>query len=114
MRLLLVLLVAILLTPPAPARKAPREGYRTTGQCDGYPRVSLTTPPGLCVGLVATGIGFPRGLAVIGTDLYVADLASRTPGRGRILRFANFGRGEPVVVLSGLNQPNGLAAGGTI
>ena len=44
-------------------------------------------------------------------DLYVADLASRTPGRGRILRFANFGRGAPVVVLSGLNQPNGLAAG---
>lgn len=113
MRLLLALVVAILLASPAIARKAPREGYRTVGQCDGYPRVSLTTPAGLCVGLVATGIGFPRGLAVIGTDLYVADLASRTPGRGRILRFANFGRGAPVVVLSGLNQPNGLAAGGS-
>lgn len=114
MRLIIGLLVAVLtLAPPAVARKAPREGYRTAGQCDGFPRVSLTTPPRLCVGLVATRVGFPRGLAVIGTDLYVADLASRTPGRGRILRLANFGRGEPVVVLSGLNQPNGLAAGGS-
>ena len=65
----------------------------------------------MCVGLVATRLGFPRGLAVIGSDVYVADLASRTPGRGRILRLANFGRGAPEVVLSGLNQPNGLAAG---
>lgn len=114
MRLALGLLLALsTFAQPAVARKAPREGYRTAGQCDGYPRVSLTTPPRLCVGLVATGVGFPRGLAVIGTDLYVADLASRTPGRGRILRFANLGRGAPVVVLSGLNQPNGLAAGGS-
>ena len=113
MRLLLGLFLTLLVAQPVVARKAPREGYRTTGQCDGFPRVSLATPPGLCVGLVATGIGFPRGLAMIGSDLYVADLASRTPGRGRILRFSNFGRGAPVVVLSGLNQPNGLAAGGS-
>ncbi|QDZ08809.1 glucose dehydrogenase [Sphingomonas panacisoli] len=111
MRLLLGLFALFAFAQPAVARKAPREGYATSGQCDGFPRVSLTTPARLCVGLVATGIGFPRGLAVVGTDLYVADLASRTPGRGRILRFANFGRGAPVVVLSGLNQPNGLAAG---
>lgn len=113
MRLLLGLLLALLAVQPAAARKAPREGYRIAGQCDGFPRISLTTPAGMCVGLVASGIGFPRGLAVIGTDLYVADLASRTPGRGRILRFANYGRGAPVVVLAGLNQPNGLAAGGS-
>ncbi|MES2096089.1 MAG: PQQ-dependent sugar dehydrogenase [Pseudomonadota bacterium] len=106
----LLLAVLALLASPAVARKAPREGYRTSGQCDGFPRVSLTTPPKLCVGLVAAKLGFPRGLALIGSDLYIADLASRTPGRGRILRLAQFGRGAPQVVLSGLNQPNGLAA----
>ena len=60
--------------------------YVTVGKCDGLPRVQLTTPRGVCVGLVAEHLGFPRGLALIGRDVYVADLASRTPGRGRILR----------------------------
>ena len=89
-----------------------REAYATKGQCDGVPRLMLKTPSGLCVGLLARHLGFPRGLALIGSDVYVADLASRTPGRGRILRLANFGRGTPEVVLSGLNQPNGLAVDG--
>lgn len=105
------LLIIAALIPAHSAAARTREGYSTTGQCDGFPRVTLKTPPKFCVGLVATGLGFPRGLAVIGSDLYIADLASRTPGRGRILRLANYGRGVPEVVLSGLNQPNGLAAG---
>ncbi len=87
-----------------------KDGYRTAGSCDGVPRVALKTPPGICVGLVAEKLGFPRGLALIGSDVYLVDLASRTPGRGRILRLARFGRGAPEVVLSGLNQPNGIAA----
>jgi len=87
-----------------------REGYRTVGVCDGLPRVAVTTPPGMCVGLAAMRIGFPRGLARIGSDVYVADLASRTPGRGRVVKLSNFGRGASQVILSGLNQPNGIAA----
>lgn len=87
-----------------------RGEYRTRGMCDGFPRIDVTTPRDLCVGLVADKIGFPRGLALVGSDVYVADLASRTPGRGRILRLAQFGRGEPTVVLSSLNQPNTIAA----
>ena len=109
-RLALLLLVLALLAPATPAAARNRGAYTTRGLCDGVPRISVTTPPRLCVGLVATGLGFPRGLAVIGSDLYIADLASRTPGRGRILRLANYGRGAPEVVLTGLNQPNGLAA----
>lgn len=108
-RLGFVLLILALIVPVAPAAARFRGTYKTAGVCDGFPRISVTTPKRVCVGLVATGLGFPRGLAVIGTDLYIADLASRTPGRGRILRLANFGRGAPEVVLSGLNQPNGLA-----
>jgi glucose/arabinose dehydrogenase len=104
--LALILLAASLAGGPGHAR----EGYVTRGTCDGFPRVSLKTSPGLCVGLVATKLGFPRGLALIGSDLYVTDLASRTPGRGRVLRLANYGRGAPQTILSGLNQPNGIAA----
>lgn len=92
----------------APA--AAKEGYRTSGTCDGVPRIALKTPPGICVGLVAEKLGFPRGLALVGSDIYLVDLASRTPGRGRILRLPRFGRGAPEVVLTGLNQPNAIAA----
>ena len=99
-------LLCVLAATPAPAR----EGYRTSGSCDGVPRVALITPPGICVGLVAEQLGFPRGLALVGSDVYLADLASRTPGRGRVLRLPLFGRGAPQVVLTGLNQPNAIAA----
>lgn len=105
MRLALAIF-ALLFAAPLAARSA----YIPAGRCDGLPRVQLKTPPGLCVGLVAEHLGFPRGLALIGRDVYVADLASRTPGRGRILRLGDFGRAAPAVVLGGLNQPNGLVA----
>ncbi|CAM3127078.1 Glucose dehydrogenase [Sphingomonas antarctica] len=104
MRFLLALVALI----AAPATAKPT--YVAAGTCDGLPRVQLTTPRGICVGLVAEHLGFPRGLALIGRDVYLADLASRTPGHGRILRLGDYGRAAPVVVLSGLNQPNGLAA----
>jgi len=111
-RLLTGLLIAALalIAPASPAAARNRGAYTPKGNCDGFPRITVTTPPRLCLGLVATGLGFPRGLALIGTDLYIADLSSRTPGRGRILRLANYGRGAPEVVLSGLNQPSGIAA----
>ena len=103
-------ILALALAMGAGAASA-REGYRTAGTCDGYPRVALKTPPGLCVGLVAERLGFLRGLAAIGSDIYITDLASRTPGRGRVLRVPDSGRGAAQVVLTGLNQPNGIAVG---
>jgi glucose/arabinose dehydrogenase len=98
-------LIAFVATPASA-----REGYRTNGNCDGVPRVALKSPLGICVGLIAEKLGFPRGLALVGSDVYLVDLASRTPGRGRILRLPHLGRGAPEVVLSGLNQPNAIAA----
>lgn len=112
MRLLASLVLLALMVLPASAIPARQRGdYVPAGQCDGLPRIALKTLPGLCVGLVASGLKFPRGLALIGSDVYVAELGARTPGRGRILKFAQFGRAAPVVILSGLNQPSGLAAG---
>jgi glucose/arabinose dehydrogenase len=102
----LLALLALLMAAPLAAKPA----YVPAGKCDGLPRVQVKTLPGTCLGLVAEHLGFLRGLALIGRDVYLADLASRTPGRGRILKLGDFGRAAPVVVLSGLNQPNGLAA----
>jgi glucose/arabinose dehydrogenase len=79
-------------------------GYRTHGTCAGYPRVDLKTTPGICVGLVAENLGFPRGVAVIGDDIYVTDLGGWAPGKGRLLRLR--GKQSPQVLLTKLNQPN--------
>lgn len=107
-RLLALALPCLGLFAGAPAQAA--DSYRTTGNCDGFPKVSLRTPDGLCVGLVASGLGFARGVAVIGNDIYVANMGSWEKGRGKLLRLPEGGRGTPQVLLSKLDRPNGLVA----
>ncbi|MBW8724914.1 MAG: hypothetical protein JF625_07140 [Inquilinus limosus] len=51
LRLLAFALPCIGLFAGAPAQAA--GSYRTSGDCDGFPKVSLRTPDGLCVGLVS-------------------------------------------------------------
>lgn len=90
---------------------APAGEYSTAGDCDGFPRTDLKAAPGLCVGLVATHLGFARGIIALGTDVYLADMGGWRKKHGRILRLPQSGRGKPQVVLSGLDEPNGLAPG---
>lgn len=89
---------------------ASRGSYRLDGDCDGYPRIDVQTPPGLCVGLVAHGLGRPRSIAAIGDDWYVADMGGWEPRRGRLLRLPNRGRAGPQVVLDRLDEPNTVVA----
>lgn len=96
---------------PGEPSAAPKALYQTSGDCDGYPRVELHTAPGLCVGLVATGLGFARGVVALGNAIYVADMGGWHADRGRILRLDLHNPRSPAVVLKGLNQPNGLAPG---
>ncbi len=91
----------------SPALAAP---YPTGGQCGGFAAVPLQTAPGLCVGLVAEHLGHPRGVAVVGDAVYVADMGGWRPGRGRLLRLGQGGHGAPQAVLSGLDEPSGLLA----
>ncbi|MGK9235693.1 PQQ-dependent sugar dehydrogenase [Inquilinus limosus] len=110
-----VRLLALILSSAGALAGAPAEAagtYRTSGDCDGFPKVSLRTPPGLCVGLVATRLGFARGVAVIGTDIYVADMGSWEKGRGRLLRIPDGGRAAPQVLLTRLDRPNALVPAG--
>ncbi len=103
----------LLLTLVAGASRgaAPAGQYARAGDCDGFPRIDLKTAPGLCVGLVATHLGFARGVVALGSDVYVADMGGWRRKHGRILRLAESGRGKPQIVLSGLDEPNGLAPG---
>lgn len=84
------------------------EDYRTQGSCGGFPRTGLQTLPGLCVGLVAEHLGAPRGVAVLGDAVYVLDMGGWQTGHGRLLRLGHTGHDAPEVLLSGLDEPNGL------
>ena len=106
MRLALLVLAAL---PVRPSHAA--QVYVTSGDCDGFPRVELTTAAGTCVGLVAAHLGFARGVATLGTDIYVADMGGWQKNHGRIFKLPDAGHGQPQIVLSGLNEPNSVVAG---
>jgi len=90
--------------------------YRTQGQCGGFPRVALSTAPGICAGLVAEHLGFARGVAVIGDTIYVLDMGGWRPQHGRLLRLGHGGHEAPETLRSFLDQPSALiaAADGTL
>ena len=49
--------------------------YPPHGVCDGLPRIAVTTPEGFCVGLVAEGFRFPRGIQPLPNgDLVLVDM----------------------------------------
>ena len=103
----LLLLLAPWCALAAPADKA----YRTSGDCDGFPAVALTTADGLCVGVVAEGLGKARGVAVIDDDVFVVDMAAWDSRHGRLLKLSHGGRHAPEVVLHDLFQPNAVVRG---
>lgn len=106
MRRTILTLAAVLVCAGA-SRAA--ESYHSSGECGGFPGVALQTPPELCVGLVAEHLGFARGVAVVGDAVYVLDMGGWRPGRGRLLRLGHGGHDAPEVLLTGLDEPNGLA-----
>ncbi len=90
-------------------------GYRITGTCDGLPRVDLKTPPGMCVGLVAEKLSFPRGVAQLSNgDLLVTEMVGWGSRQGRVTRFRRLGASGPyekTVLISGLDQVHGIVVG---
>jgi glucose/arabinose dehydrogenase len=84
--------------------------YRTAGSCDGFPRLDLKVAKGMCMGLVADHLGFARGVAAIGQDVYVLDMGGWASKRGRLLRLNLKTKGEPEVLLSQLDMPNAIIA----
>ena len=84
--------------------------HADTALCGGFKRVDLKSDKGMCVGLVATHLGFVRGIAVVGDDIWVADMGGWSKGRGRLLRIKDHGRGKVEEMLTHLNQPNALLA----
>jgi glucose/arabinose dehydrogenase len=91
---------------------AAKPAYETTGTCDGLPRVPVTTPAGLCVGLVASGFKYPRGILPLDNgDLLVADMAGWVKSRGALWRLEKSNGYQRRPVFDRLDRPHGLARG---
>jgi len=107
-------IAAALLAPCAPALAQQQGPYPLSGTCDGLRKVALQTAPGTCIGLVAAGLKFPRGVLPLknGTVL-VAEMMGWGTKNGRITALTPDGKGGYArkQVLKGLKQPHGLALG---
>lgn len=66
--------------------------YTASGTCDGLPKLNLQTPPGVCVGIVAEGITFARGLTQLDDgDVIVAGMGGWAVDKGIIWRLSKNG-----------------------
>jgi glucose/arabinose dehydrogenase len=98
------------------AQHAQAEGnlYRISGTCGDLPKVVLHTAPGYCIGLVADGLKFPRGILPLEDGrVLVAEMVGWGSPNGRIDVLAPDGKGHyaKTVWVKGLNQPHGLVLG---
>jgi len=95
------------------AHAAEQNPYTTDGTCAGLPKLPVTTPAGVCVGLVAAGFKFPRGILPLDNDeLLVVDMGGWAANRGVLWRLKRNAAGyERERVLDKLDRPHGLALG---
>lgn len=91
------------------------DAYTTQGTCDGLSRLSrLETPPGVCVGLVASGFTFARGIAQTDNgDLVVAEMGGWAQDRGGVwlLRRKADKTFAKVRLMKLIDKPSGVAIG---
>ena len=113
--LCLALLVALL------GAQAHAVGYAARGECAGFPRVELLTPPGYCVAKVADalqGLRLPRRMVEVAPGrFWLTDMGGWEPNRGRLLEltFDASTAAAPKVSIKPLadklDRPHGLALG---
>jgi len=95
---------------PAAQAAAP---YATSGDCGGLPKLAkLKTPAGWCVGLVAQGLRFPRGLGLLPSgDIVVAELGGWMENRGSVVILRKAKGYAREVLFDKLSEPHGVAIG---
>jgi glucose/arabinose dehydrogenase len=90
-----------------------RQPIATRGICDGIPRLEVKTVEGYCLGLVAEGFLFPRGvLPEENGDLLVVDMGSWGQRKGSLWRVSKKNREyKKQRLLSGLDRPHAILKG---
>lgn len=96
----------------AAAGSAAETKYPLRGDCAGFAKIKLTTAAGWCVGLVAQGLNYPRGIAVLPTgDLIVAEMGGWTAQRGRLSLLRKAKQYARETLFDGLDRPHGVLIG---
>jgi glucose/arabinose dehydrogenase len=88
--------------------------YKTDGLCGGLPRLTVVTAAGTCVGLLADGLKFPRGLLPLADGrILVAEMIGWGSPNGRVTALVPDGTGRYAkqILVKKLAQPHGLALG---
>lgn len=87
---------------------------RSKARCGPFPKVAVSTAPGLCLGLVtqdAKGLRFPRVLLEVEPGIFwLTDMGGWNPGRGKLWRLNVQQPDAPRLRLldEGLDRPHGL------
>ena len=82
--------------------------------CGNFQRLDVTTPDGFCAAVLADGFKFPRGIQPLSNgELVVVDMRNWEPKQGRVwlLKPTSAGHYEQVLLLKGLDRPNGIVLG---
>lgn len=89
--------------------------YTTEGTCDGLPKLkTLKTPPGVCVGLVAKGFTYARGIAELPSgDFVLAEMGGWAQDRGAVwlLRKMPDKSFSKTRIAKLIDKPSGVAVG---
>ena len=82
----------------------------TSGMCDGLPLVPVTTMEGFCLGLVAQGFEFPRGVLPLASgEILVVDMGGWGPRKGSLWRVVKRdGAYKKIRLLRGLDRPHAI------
>ncbi len=87
---------------------------RAADTCGDFKRLDVTTPDGFCAAVLADGFKFPRGIQPLSNgELVVVDMRNWEPKQGRVWLLKPDGAGhyEQVLLLKGLDRPNGIVLG---
>lgn len=87
--------------------------YQPTGLCNGLPKLALQTPKNFCVGLVAKGFKFPRGIQPMPNGvLWVLDMGGWIPKHGSLWKLTLTTNGyQRKRILTQLDRPNSITVG---
>ena len=87
--------------------------YTPVGLCDGLPKIQVTTQPDFCVGIVADGFKFPRGILPLANgDLITVDMGAWMENRGSVwLLNKDHATYKKIPLLQKLDRPNSIALG---
>lgn len=85
--------------------------YTSSGLCNGLPKLNLKTPAGMCVGIVAEGITFARGMTQLPNgDVIVASMGGWALNKGSIWRIRKGADGKytKTQVQTLIDKPSGV------